>query len=245
MGSFDKAFKSKARVHRERVNVLKKGFLERKKDYKVRAKEFNRREGVLTKLRQKALDKNPNEFYFHMKRSKLVDGVHYDTRNDDEELAPEEMKLMQSQDLNYINYKRAIDAKKIEKLQSELHFIDSVDKPKNKHIFFVDNEKEKQRFNFAEKMKVDSELLDMGFNMANPSSLGSVTLEDIEASAQVKAIKYRRLENKVAREQFLKSLSGKMQTKKALLNKKESAKKVKKGTADSPAVYKWKTERKK
>ncbi|KAH9404788.1 UTP11-like, U3 small nucleolar ribonucleoprotein [Tyrophagus putrescentiae] len=220
MGSFDKAFKSKARVHRERVNVLKKGFLERKKDYKVRAKEFNRREHVLTKLRQKALDKNPNEFYFHMKRSKLVDGVHYDIRNDDEELAPEEAKLMQTQDLNYINYKRAIDAKRIEKLQSELHFID----------------REKKRFNFAEKMKVDSELLEMGFNIANPSAIGSVSLEDIESSAQVKATKYRRLENKVAREQFLKTLSGKMQTKKALLNKKESAKKVKKGTADAPPV---------
>ena len=30
-------------------------------------------------------------------------------------MAPEEAKLMQTQDLNYINYKRAIDAKRIEK----------------------------------------------------------------------------------------------------------------------------------
>lgn len=245
MGSFDKAFKSRARVHRERANVLRKGFLERKKDYKVRAKEFNRRENVVTKLRQKALDKNPNEFYFHMKSSRLMDGVHYEIRKDDEELSPQEMKLMQTQDLNYINYKRQMDSKKIEKLQSELHFTDSRDKPKNKHTFFVNNKEEKKTINFAEKMNVDPELLQMGFNIANPESLKNVSLKDIEASNQVKALKYRRLENKIKREEFLKTLSGKMQIKKCLLNKNEKAKKVKKGTAAQPAVYKWKVERKK
>ena len=107
MGSFDKAFKSKARVHRERVNILRKGFLERKKDYKVRAREFNRREGVITKLRKKVLDKNPNEFHFHMKSSRLVDGVHYEIRKDDVELSPDELKLVQSQDLNYLHHRAA------------------------------------------------------------------------------------------------------------------------------------------
>ncbi|OTF84130.1 U3 small nucleolar RNA-associated protein 11-like protein, partial [Euroglyphus maynei] len=36
MRSFLKAQKSRQRLHRERVNVLDKGFLERKKDYQTR-----------------------------------------------------------------------------------------------------------------------------------------------------------------------------------------------------------------
>jgi len=216
MGNFDKAFKSKQRLHRERVNVLGKGkgFLERKKDYKVRATEYNRRQNIITKLRKKTLEKNPNEFYFHMKKSHLVDGVHYEIREENEE-SPEELKLMQTQDMNYINYKRSIDSNKIEKLQSQLHFIDDTEKPKNKHTFFVESDKEKKKFDFAQKMKVEPELLEMGFNFANPSALKNVSIEDIEASNEVKALKYRRLENKIKREEFLKSLNQKMQTKKA------------------------------
>src|SRR5690606_31291787 len=111
--------------------------------------------------------------------------------------------------------------------------------------FFVDSEKEKKKLDFAQKMKVDPELLEMGFNIANPSSIKNVSLAEVEASNKVKALKYRQLENKIKREEFLKSLSSKMQMKKNLLNKNESAKKVKKGTANAPPVYKWKTERKK
>lgn len=245
MGNFDKAFKSKQRMHRERVNVLRKGFLERKKDYQVRAAEYNRRQKTISKLRKKTLEKNPNEFYFHMKKSHLVDGVHYEIRDDDEEQSPEELKLMQTQDLNYINYKRSIDLNKIERLKSELHLIDMNEKPRNKHTFFVENDSEKKKFNFSQKMKVDPELLEMGFNIANPSSIKNVSAADIEASSEVKALKYRRLENKIKREEFLKTLSEKMQLKKKLLNKKESAKKVQKGSANQAPVYKWKTERKK
>lgn len=245
MSSLDKAIKSKQRLHRERVNVLSKGFLERKKDYKVRAAEFHRRQEIITKLRKKTLDKNPDEFFFQMKSSKLVDGVHYQIRKDDDELSPEELQLMQTQDLSYINFKRSIDQRKIEKLQSELHLINCTDKPRNKHIFFVEKTKDKKKVNFAERMNVDSNLLAMGFNIANPIALSNVSVKDIEASTEVKDLKYRRLENKMNREQKLTALSKRMELKKKLLNQKESAKLVRKGKANRPPVYKWKTERKK
>ena len=220
MGNFDKAFKSKQRLHRERVNVLPKGFLERKKDYKVRAKEYNRRQSTITKLRKKTLDKNPDEFYFHMKKSHLVDGVHYEIRNDDKEFSPEELKMMVSQDLNYIKYKRSIDMNKIERIKGELHLLDNNEGMRNNHTFFVENDKEKKRFNFAKKMKVDSELLDMGYNIANPSAIKNISIEDIKTSAKVKALKYRRLENKIKREEFLRTLSDKMEMKKMKIKNK-------------------------
>ncbi|KAJ6218051.1 hypothetical protein RDWZM_009208 [Blomia tropicalis] len=247
MGSFDKAFKSKQRLHRERTNVLVKGFLERKKDYKVRATEYKRRQDIFTKLRKKTLEKNPNEFYFHMKKSHLVNGVHQEIRDDDDEEgpSPNELKLMQSQDLNYINYKRTIDLKKIDKWQSELHLIDCGEKPVNKHLFFVESDKEKKKFNVAKKMKIDPELLKMGFNFANPDAIKNVSVEDVQASNEVKELKYRRLNNRIEREKFLKTLTDRMEIKKQLLNKNQKAKKVQNGKKGKAPVYKWKTERKK
>jgi len=46
------------------------GLLEKHKDYVERAKDFNRKKKTISSLRQKALFKNPDEFYFAMTKSK-------------------------------------------------------------------------------------------------------------------------------------------------------------------------------
>lgn len=235
MSSFAKAIKTNQRTHRERVNVLSKGFLERKKDYQTRAREYNRRKEIFTKLRKKALDKNPDEFFFRMKSSQLIDGIHYDKRKDDDEYTPEELQLMQSQDINYVNFKRSIDLKKIPKLQSELHYLDEdPNKPRNTHTFFVENHQEKA--NVFNKIK----------NTLTKSSVGKEMCENEELASlnEIKEMKYRRLYNKINREQFLKSLTLKMQIKRQLLNPKEQAKKISKGNNKKPPVYQWKMQRK-
>ena len=82
-------------------------------------------------------------------------GKHYEKK---EEFTPEQLKLMQSQDIKYISYKRKIELEKIEKLKSSLHLISVPDKPKNKKIVFVyedDNEQEVQER--IEQMKEDAE----------------------------------------------------------------------------------------
>lgn len=246
MSSLHRAFKSHQRVHRERVNVLTQGFLERKKDYQVRAAEYNRRNALIKTLKKKTLDKNPDEFHFGMKKARLVNGVHTQLLDDDDEEVPvEELKLMETQDMNYVNYRRSIDIKKIEKLQNELHLIDSSVKPPNKHTFFVDSKEEKKNFDIADRMKMDKKLLKMGFNFANPERLAKVSIDDIERSNEIKMLKYRRLENKMKREETLKAVNEKMLIKKHLLNKKEKAKKLPKSQTGGQTVYHWKTERKK
>lgn len=240
MRSFLKAQKSRQRLHRERVNVLDKGFLERKKDYQTRSAEYNRRKDIFTKLRKKVLDKNPDEFFFRMKSSNLIDGIHYDHRKD-EELSTEELQLMHTQDLNYVNYKRSIDVKKIPKLQSELHLLDlDKRKRKNKHIFFVDDNNEKKNFDIAQRMKLDNQSLNKGSHFKTNPSINDV---DLQTSNEIKDLKYRRLNNKINRETLLRNVSARMRIKKQLLNKKESVKKIKNGKKNP--VYQWKMERKK
>ena len=52
------------------------GFLEKKKDYKKRALDHQRKEAKMKSLRKKAKERNPDEFYFKMVNTHLEDGEH-------------------------------------------------------------------------------------------------------------------------------------------------------------------------
>ena len=91
------------RTHRERQqphNRSKFGLLEKKKDYKLRANNFHQKEDALKSLEKKAVTRNPNEFYFKMtsikksSKGKLLTEYHT--------LSPDMIKLMKTQDRQYI-----------------------------------------------------------------------------------------------------------------------------------------------
>lgn len=150
-----------------------------------------------------------------MIRSQLKDGVHYDLRDDDKELTADEMKLMQTQDINYIRQKRIIEMKKIEKLRQSLHLIDCNNRPKNKHIFFED----KKNFDFAERLKTDKKLLEMGFNFAN---LDQINETDVQNIAHLRDKSYKELAKRTERLKFLDILYQKMEVKRKLVVKKSN-----------------------
>lgn len=52
-------------AHRERLGVL-----EKHKDYVLRARDYHSKQDRLTRLRQKAADRNKDEFYFGMNKEK-------------------------------------------------------------------------------------------------------------------------------------------------------------------------------
>lgn len=111
--AFRKAAKSRQREHRERSQPgFRKhlGLLEKKKDYKLRADDYRKKQEYLRALRKKALEKNPDEFYYKMTRVKLQDGVHV-IKETKEEVTPEQLKLMRTQDIKYIEMKRVAEAK--------------------------------------------------------------------------------------------------------------------------------------
>jgi len=250
MSSLKRAMKSKQRMHKERHQPESRqhlGYLEKKKDYKQRADDYQKKQNAYKLLRKKVLDKNAEEFHFHMIRSQVKDGVHYEMRDDDKELTADEMKLMQTQDIAYIQQKRVIEMKKIEKLRQSLHLIECEDRVKNKHIFFVDNKSDKKVFDFGKRLKTSEELLEMGYSFANSERLNdkNVTQSDVQNVIHLRDKSYKELAKRMERLKFLDILYHKMDVKKKLLNKKESKpKRVKKGSSTRAPQFKWKTERK-
>lgn len=59
-----------------RANRKKLGLLEKHKDYVERARDYHRKEDALNVLRNKARDRNPDEFYFKMVNTETRNGVH-------------------------------------------------------------------------------------------------------------------------------------------------------------------------
>ena len=63
--------KRKYRERSQPLNRQKRGLLEKKKDYKVRAEDYHRKEKKIQKLMTKARLRNPDEFYFKMVNTKM------------------------------------------------------------------------------------------------------------------------------------------------------------------------------
>lgn len=113
-------------------------------------------------LRKQVLDKNPDEFHFHMINSEVKDGRHFEKKNPHDEHSEEQMKLLQSQDYKYISYKRTMELAKIERLKSSLHLIDCPEKPKKKHIIFVDELEDLDKFDWKSRAEPPFQSIEEG-----------------------------------------------------------------------------------
>jgi U3 small nucleolar RNA-associated protein 11 len=170
------------------------GLLEKKDDYKLRSRDFKNKSDRLKSMRNKAANRNPDEFYFGMHRGK-VDGMSgRDTgrhvRTDEGRriemeksgLGPEGVRIMKDQDLAYLRMRRSMDERKVERLQGTLHYLD-VDGDRDgggrgrggRHTIFVEGGRAGvDDFDAARHFDTMPELVGRAFNRPRLSALGGV-----------------------------------------------------------------------
>lgn len=252
MSSLRNAMKSQ-RVHRERHQPEARkhlGPLEKKKDYKIRADDQNRKKKALKTLRRHALNKNPDEYHHHMVNSQLKDGEHHE-KVEDEELSVGDVM----QDLTYITHRRSVERKKIEKLKAQLHLLGAEEQPKNTHILFVDNEKKAKKTSAAKLLDTHPALLGRSFNRVRLSQLANMSLDSGKDSSHIKKLlkskshAYKELAQRIERENKLRIMQEKLEVRKKLMASKgkdeEKPKLIAEGTSSTAPVYKWPQVRKK
>ncbi|KAJ9152109.1 U3 small nucleolar RNA-associated protein 11 [Pleurostoma richardsiae] len=117
------------RNHKERAQPLERsklGLLEKHKDYALRAKDYKKKQSTLKSLRQKAAERNEDEFYFSMVSRKgpgsaLTGGKRWDgtVRGDrgNTALSVETVRLLKTQDMGYLRTMRNIALKEVTDLE--------------------------------------------------------------------------------------------------------------------------------
>ncbi|KAI0825000.1 small-subunit processome [Trametes gibbosa] len=110
------------RTHKERSQLSHRtrlGFLEKHKDYVLRARDYHSKQDRINRLREKAATRNKDEFYFSMTGEKTERGVHVKDRGN-EALPTDIVKVLKTQDENYLRTMRAAGLKKIDRLKNQL-----------------------------------------------------------------------------------------------------------------------------
>lgn len=145
------------RPHRERGQIKSRekwGILEKHKDYSLRAKDYNLKKKKIAQLSEKVREKNPDEFAFGMlSQGKAGMGKHKAGAKANEErggsLSHDAVKLLKTQDANYLRDVIAQGRKEMERLKQEVG-MDAVTfsgKGQAKKIVFADEDTEQPQQN--------------------------------------------------------------------------------------------------
>eukprot|EP00543_Licmophora_paradoxa_P001693 CAMPEP_0202448280 /NCGR_PEP_ID=MMETSP1360-20130828/7096_1 /ASSEMBLY_ACC=CAM_ASM_000848 /TAXON_ID=515479 /ORGANISM="Licmophora paradoxa, Strain CCMP2313" /LENGTH=275 /DNA_ID=CAMNT_0049065785 /DNA_START=43 /DNA_END=870 /DNA_ORIENTATION=+ len=262
-------------THKERSQPQSRahmGILEKKKDYKQRAVDFHRKQDRLNQIREKAAMRNPDEFYFKMKNSQIENGQHrklerVQQKEREDKIGVEAVRIMKDQDLSYVRMQKQKDAKKLEKLQSSLHHLES-ENTKRKHTVFVDSEKDAAEFDVADYFDTVPELAGRTFNRPRKETLikaameGMIENEDGEYEtserqiakeikqkqkhakrlAKARAAAYAEMEARAKRVSTMERAEAHLVNQK-LLSGKGRKRKIKAAENGQPAQYKWRRKR--
>jgi len=254
MSSWKNANKAYQKPHRERHQPESRkhlGLLEKHKDYKQRANDYNEKKAQLQYLHKRALDRNPDEFYYHMINSGVQENGEHRSKAKDVTLTPEQISLMQTQDYNYVASRRVMELRKVEKLQSELHLQEQ--EPVNRHTFFVDSVKDLKKFSLTNRLDTPAALLHRRHNRLRTSVLSKDIIpssltnpEKLQELVKQSRKSYKELEKRKERHEKLSVLQQKIEIKRTLKDSKKTIKqRVKPETPNSAPIYLWHQERKK
>ena len=240
----------KRSTHKERAQPVRRkklGILEKKKDYLVRARDHHRKRDALGRLHRKADARNPDEFYFKMIGKKTKDGVHVIEK---ENVSDDVVKLVRSQNMNYLKVNESAEAARIRKMHESLHFlVSNTDESRNTHTIFLSDEEEADNFNKTEYFDTTEGFVDRTFNrprkslLANHSLLVSGTRDAVKNAVKEREKLYTELDQRIERHGKMRQALNYMETYKNLEGKGQRYK-VKDSEGGRPPIYKWKQERK-
>lgn len=234
--------------HKERSQTAdrsKYGLLEKKKDYKLRADDYHKKQAALKILKEKAANFNPDEYYHAMTRKKTDDDGILIRDRGNVAMTPGQVKLLKSQDVNYVRTMRLNEANKSKKLKSELDFVSQ-----GKHTVFVDSEEAQDAFDAAKHFKTDASMLERRENRLRASQLElneKIFLETTDAEAKLalekeKLQKYKLLKERMGREKQLREVEEQLQLTRELMKNGSKRKRV---DEDGNVVFEWLNVRKK
>ena len=228
-------------THKERAQPASRkkfGLLEKHKDYVIRAKDYKNKQTHITKLKRKALDRNPDEFYFQMNSSQVQKGIHRSTKNANSNIDNSVIQGLKTQDLGYITVKKSADDSKIRRLKENLHLIG--EQKVKSHKVFVDSEKEQEEFDPAVHFNTAPELVNRAFN--RPRLLSNTETDSLidprcvatslthskakKGTAAAVPAAYRELRERVKRSNKLKSAIDKLSLQRKLSTCKGSKRKL-------------------
>ncbi|POS82555.1 hypothetical protein EPUL_005383 [Erysiphe pulchra] len=142
MSSMRNAVQRRSYRERDQPEERKKwGLLEKHKDYSARARDYNEKKAKLKALRQKVLEKNPDEFYFGMmsrsgpRTGKNATGTIAGDRGN-QVLSQEAVRLLKTQDLAYIRSARNKATKEVAKLETVVKGIEG----QGQKVVFLEDE---------------------------------------------------------------------------------------------------------
>lgn len=253
-------------THKERAQPSDRkrfGLLEKHGDYIERARDYQRKQTYLTSLRKKASERNPDEFYFHMHNSKVVNGKHVELSKN-KSLDKDTVDLLKSQDMGYIVYKKSIDEKRVSRLRENIHLIGDV-APK-KHTLFVESEEALEEFDVATHFNTAPELVERAYNrptLPQLENLAEKRPEALNAMVQAslaekqshkkkkrKSAELAELRERAKRADRLKRAMEELHVQRSLCTGKGSTRKLtltkvvgKDGKHKEVNVYKWKRQR--
>ncbi|KAI6172458.1 hypothetical protein M3Y98_00975400 [Aphelenchoides besseyi] len=211
--SLNRSQKAMSREHRERVQPSDRkrlGLLEKKKDWIQRTRAHQKKKNKLRKLRRNALERNRDEFDYHMVRSQVgFDGVHREAEPLDEEETHVQRVFNDVRDITYVRHKLSTERKKIEKMKATLHLTDM---PKmNTHTIFVDDVEEAKNFDPVTHFGTTDELLRRKSNRLPAKMLETTEIPEVEKQRHNQ---YSELTQRLEREKELNVVLQKLEVKK-------------------------------
>ena len=219
-------------------------------------------------MRQKAANRNPDEYYFAMTKGKVdgMSGRNTGRHEKTEEARRQEMiekglgddavRIMKDQDLAYVRMQRLMDRRKVEKLQSSLHYLEGVGShrideedggdsstgrgvkkivgKKRKHTLFIEGEeKDVEDFNVAKHFDTIPELMGRSFNRPRIEALERDAMRKLGKKISTKDLEDDYYNDNDDSDEEGNPKKQKMPTEKQLLKQKKSQKRLEKQIARS------------